>query len=63
MKKIKISLIIIFLVQIIITVFASETFAKETQKTGQNISYEAHVEKIGWQDWKENGKTAGTTGE
>ena len=63
MKKIKISLIIIFLVQIIITVFASETFAKEAQKTGQNISYEAHVEKIGWQDWKENGKTAGTTGE
>ena len=63
MKKIKISLIIIFLVQTIIIIFASETFAKEAQKNEQNILYEAHVEKIGWQDWKENGKTAGTTGE
>ena len=41
----------------------------ESQKTNINydtqihIMYQAHVEKIGWQDWNGNGKTAGTTGE
>ena len=28
-----------------------------------NIGYKAHVEKDGWQDWKFDGQTAGTTGQ
>ena len=28
-----------------------------------NIGYKAHVENVGWQDWKYDGQTAGTTGE
>ena len=31
---------------------------------GSNIlRYRVHIENIGWQDWKYNGETAGTTGE
>ena len=29
----------------------------------KKVKYRAHCEKIGWQDWKYNGETAGTTGE
>ena len=32
-------------------------------KVGKTIRYQAHVEKIGWQDWKTEGQMAGTTGE
>ena len=35
------------------------------RKKGQakhNIGYKAHVEGIGWQEWKYDGETAGTTG-
>lgn len=28
-----------------------------------NIRYRSHIENIGWQDWKSNGETSGTTGE
>ena len=28
-----------------------------------NLKYRAHCEDIGWQDWKNDGETAGTTGE
>lgn len=28
-----------------------------------NLKYEAHIQDIGWQGWKSNGETAGTTGE
>ena len=31
--------------------------------TESNFKYEAHLEGIGWQGWKVNGETAGTTGE
>lgn len=36
------------------------------RKKGQakhNIGYKAHVEGIGWQEWKYDGETAGTTGQ
>ena len=28
-----------------------------------NIGYKAHVQNVGWQDWKYDGQTAGTTGQ
>lgn len=31
--------------------------------TSSQLKYEAHLEGIGWQGWKSNGETAGTTGE
>ena len=31
--------------------------------TGQEIQYRTHVQTYGWQDWKTDGETAGTTGE
>lgn len=38
--------------------------ADEVNKRLSNgIKYEAHIENIGWQGWKTNGETAGTTGE
>ena len=33
------------------------------QPVVHNIGYKAHVENVGWQDWKYDGETAGTTGE
>ena len=28
-----------------------------------NISYQVHIQDIGWQDWKKNGEMAGTEGQ
>lgn len=39
-----------------------EAFKISTGMTG-NIEYRAHVQGIGWQDWKKNGEVAGTLGE
>lgn len=33
------------------------------RRLSNGIKYEAHLEDIGWQGWKSNGETAGTTGE
>jgi uncharacterized protein YjdB len=30
---------------------------------GVRISYQVHVQNIGWQDWKADGGTAGTSGQ
>ena len=32
-------------------------------KTSHNIGYKVHIENTGWQDWRYDGETAGTTGE
>lgn len=32
------------------------------QPTKHKISYEAHIQNVGWQGWKYDGETAGTTG-
>lgn len=38
-------------------------FRKKAPKpVKHNIGYKAHVQNIGWQDWKYDGETAGTTG-
>lgn len=33
-----------------------------TTTTNPGITYKTHVQNVGWQDWKSNGKTAGTSG-
>lgn len=33
------------------------------KKENHNIGYKAHIEDIGWQEWKYDGETAGTTGQ
>ena len=41
-----------------------EYIAEESNKIiTSGLKYEAHIEGIGWQGWKTNGETAGTTGE
>jgi len=35
----------------------------QNKKYGGNIEYRTHIAQKGWQDWKKNGQTAGTTGE
>ena len=35
---------------------------KREAATGSNLSYRTHVQRVGWQAWKKNGETSGTTG-
>ena len=41
-----------------------QTYSKKFKiDRGMHIQYQAHVQDIGWQDWKNDGKTAGTIGQ
>ncbi len=35
---------------------------KRDAAAGSNLSYRTHVQRVGWQAWKKNGETSGTTG-
>ena len=40
-----------------------ESFGYGFKNTKKDIGYQAHIQGIGWQDWKYDGQTAGTTHE
>lgn len=44
-------------------VVGSKETAKLKYYTPSNLKYQAHIESVGWQGWKSNGETAGTTGQ
>lgn len=44
-------------------VVGSKETAKLKYYTPSKLKYQAHIEAIGWQSWKSNGETAGTTGQ
>lgn len=46
----------------IIGMGGAHAFRKKGQSK-HNIGYKAHIEDIGWTDWKYDGQTAGTTGQ
>jgi uncharacterized protein YjdB len=41
---------------------AEPTAGQQTQGGMPTCSYRTHVQNVGWQDWKTNGETSGTTG-
>ena len=41
------------------TPYLSKPIYQDTSK----LKYQAHIENVGWQGWKRNGETAGTTGQ
>lgn len=48
---------------IAVSVITTGSLTSEAAATVPTVKYHVHVQKIGWQDWRENGRMAGTTGE
>lgn len=42
---------------------ASSSTANPAEESSESVSYRAHVENVGWQDWVQDGKVAGTSGQ
>ena len=59
----KILSISIFLICIIIYTNLGKVYAQNSVEPEFNITYETHVQDMGWQGKKENGETAGTEGQ
>lgn len=66
--SILVTLILLFAV-IPVSVMAEDQIVANYSQTSTNATtvanctYRTHVENIGWQDWKTNGKMSGTSGQ
>ena len=59
----KILSIIVFLNCIIIYTNIGKVYAQNSVEPELNVTYQTHVQDIGWQEKKQNGEIAGTEGQ
>lgn len=62
-KCIKKLLAVLMAFAVAVSIITTGSLTSEAATAAPTVKYHVHVQKIGWQDWRENGVSAGTTGE